>query len=102
MEFYSFRFGDMKTAQADASSQKTIAVEMSFGFKAPDPATVEAITLTVHVPHAADKTLGGTEEEAYRQALALLRAAADYCGSRDAEALFRETERNKAFAVKAV
>ena len=45
MEFYSFRFGEMKVAQADAASPKTMAVEMKLGFKNPERHTVEAIAL---------------------------------------------------------
>ncbi len=99
MDFYSFRFGEMKVAQADAASPKTMAVEMTLGFKAPERHAVETIDLTVHVPHDPDKTVSAAEQEAYRYAQQLLKAAADYCGSRDAQQLGEETERNRAFVI---
>ena len=99
MDFYSFRFGDMKVAQADAASPKTMAVEIRFGFKAPDQHTVETIQLTVHVPHDPDKTVSAAEQEAYRVAQRLLRTAADYCASRDIKQLCDETEKNRAFVI---
>ena len=61
MEFYSFRLGEMKVAQADAASPKTMAVEMTLGFRAPEQHTVETIELTVHVPHDPDKTVSAAE-----------------------------------------
>ena len=99
MNFYSFRFGDMKVAQADAGSPKTMAVEMTLGFKAPDQHTVETIMLTVHVAHDADKTVSAAEQDAYRAAQGLLRAAADYCASKDVKQLNDETEKNRAFVI---
>ena len=99
MDFYSFRYGDMKVAQADAASPKTMAVEMSFGFKAPERHTVETIMLTVHVPHDPDKTVSAAEQEAYRLARELLRTAADYCATRDMKELCAETEKNRAFVI---
>ena len=57
MDFYSFRFGDMKMVQADAASQKLMAVEMGLGFRRPDRHTVEALNLTVHIPHDANQTV---------------------------------------------
>src|SRR5215207_2452017 len=60
MDFYSFRFGDMKMVQADAASQKLMAVEMGPGFRRPDRHTVEALNLTVHIPHAANQTVTAT------------------------------------------
>lgn len=101
MEFYSFRFGDLKVAQADPASPKLIAAEMSFGFKAPDAPAVQAIELTVHVPHDETKTVAETQRQAYSAAQALLRAAAGYAGSKSCEALSEETEKNRAFVVKA-
>ena len=99
MDFYSFRFGDMKVAQADAGSPKTMAVEMKMGFKVPEQHTVEGIAITVHVPHDPDKTVSAAEAEAYRLAQRLLRAAADYCAPRDVKQLCEETEKNKAFVI---
>jgi hypothetical protein len=99
MDFYSFRFGDMKVAQADPASPKSMAVEISLGFKAPDRHTVETIMLTVHVPHDPDKTVSAAEQEAYRLAQTLLRTAADYCASRDVKQLCDETEKNRAFRI---
>jgi len=99
MEFYSFRLGEMKVAQADAASPKTMAVEMTLGFRAPEQHTVETIELTVHVPHDPDKTVSAAEGDAYRMAQRLLRAAADHCASRDVKQLCEETERNKAFVI---
>jgi hypothetical protein len=99
MEFYSFRLGEMKVAQADAASPKTMAVEMTLGFKAPEQHTVETIEVTVHVPHDPDKTVSAAEGDAYRMAQRLLRAAADHCASRDMKQLGEETERNKAFVI---
>jgi hypothetical protein len=100
MEFYSFRFGDMKVAQADSSTPKVMAVEVCLGFKAPGQHTVESVTLTVHVPHDPDKTVSAAEKEAFAIAQKLLRAAADHCATRDVERLCEETEKNKAFFVK--
>jgi hypothetical protein len=99
MDFYSFRFGDMKVAQADAASPKTMAVEIKLGFKVPEQHTVESLALTVHVPHDPDKTVSAAEAEAYRLAQQLLRAAADYCASRDVKQLCEETEKKKAFVL---
>jgi hypothetical protein len=99
MEFYSFRLGEMKVAQADAASPKTMAVEMTLGFKAPEQHTVETIEVTVHVPHDPDKTVSAAEGDAYRMAQRLLRAASDHCASRDMKQLGEETERNKAFVI---
>ena len=99
MEFYSFRFGDMKVAQADAASPKTMAVEMKLGFKVPERHTVESVTLTVHVPHDPDKTVSAAEQEAYRLAQQLLRKAADHCAARDIKQLCDETEKNRAFVI---
>ncbi len=99
MDFYSFRFGDMKVVQADPGSPKTMAVEMSFGFRAPEQHTVETILLTVHVPHDPDTTVSAAEQEAYRFAQQLLKTAADYCGSRNMKQLAEETERNRAFMI---
>jgi hypothetical protein len=99
MEFYSFRFGEMKTVQADAASPKLIALEMELGFKAPEHHTVESLALKVHVPHDPNQTVVATQEAAYRAATALLRAAADHCTARTAGELCEETERRKAFAV---
>jgi hypothetical protein len=99
MKFYSFRFGDMKIVQADAASPKLMAVELDLGFKAPDRHTVESLALTVHIRHDPSQTVTATQQEAFRAAVALLRSAADYCASKDAEELCEETERNKAFAV---
>src|SRR3954468_17225361 len=62
MEFYSFRFGEMKVAQADAASPKTMAVEMKLGFKNPERCTIEAIAVTVHVPHDPDKSVSAAEK----------------------------------------
>jgi len=101
MKFYSFRFGDMKVAQADAGSPKTMAVEMNLGFKAPEGPTIETIVLTVHVPHDPDKTVSAAEQEAYRLAQTLLKAAADYCASKDLKQLGDETEKNRAFVIGA-
>jgi hypothetical protein len=100
MDFYSFRIGEMKVAQADPSSPKTMAVEINLGFKAPERHTVETLELTVHVPHDPDTTMSAAEGEAYRLAQELLRAAADYCGSRDIKQLCDETEKNRAFVIK--
>ncbi len=99
MNFYSFRLGDMKVAQADAASAKTMAVEMSVCFKAPERHTVETIELTVHVPHDPDKTVSAAEQEAYRVAQELLKTAADYCAPRDVKQLCDETEKKKAFVI---
>jgi hypothetical protein len=99
MDFYSFRIGDMKVAQADAASPKTMAVEMSFGFKAPERHAVETIALTVHVPHDPDKTVSAAEQEAYRLGQELLRKAAEYCATRDVKQLCAETEKNRAFVI---
>jgi hypothetical protein len=99
MEFYSFRFGDMKVVQADAASPKLVAVEMGFGFRMPDRHTVESLTLTVHIPHDPNQTVTATQQEAFSGAVALLRSAADYCSAKSPEQLCQETERNKAFAV---
>jgi hypothetical protein len=101
MEFYSFRFGDMKVAQADPASEKLVAVEMSLGFKTPGRPVVEAIELTLHVAQDEAKSVAATQREAYAAAQALLGAAADYVRSRSCEALAEETEKNRAFAVKA-
>ncbi len=99
MKFYSFRFGDMKVAQADPASRKTMAVEMRLGFKAPERHAVETIAVTVHVPHDPDKTVSAAEQEAYRLAQTLLKTAADYCASRDVKQLCDETEKNRAFVI---
>jgi len=99
MDFYSFRFGDMKVAQADAASPKTMAVEIRLGFKAPERHTVETVMLTVHVPHDPDKTVSAAEQEAYRLAQTLLKTAADYCAARDVKQLCDETEKNRAFRI---
>ncbi len=99
MDFYSFRFGDMKVAQADAASPKTMAVEMRLGFKVPERHTVESIALTVHVPHDPDKSVSAAEQEAYRLAQQLLRTAADHCAARDIKQLCDETEKNRAFVI---
>jgi hypothetical protein len=99
MDFYSFRFGDMKVAQADAASPKSMAVEISLGFKTPERHTVETIVLHVHVPHDPDKSVSAAEEEAYRCAQKLLKVAAEYCGSRDVKQLCEETEKNRAFVI---
>ena len=95
MEFYSFRFGEMKVAQADAASPKTMAVEMKLGFKNPERHTVEAIAVTVHVPHDS-----AAEKAAYGIAQALLKSAADYCAAKSCEELCQETDQNRAFVVK--
>ena len=100
MEFYSFRFGEMKVAQADAASPKTMAVEMKLGFKNPERHTVEAIAVTVHVPHDPDKRVSAAEKAAYGIAQALLKSAADYCAAKSCEELCQETEKNRAFVVK--
>ena len=99
MNFYSFRFGDMKVAQADAASPKTMAIEISLGFKARERHTVETIVLHVHVPHDPDKSVSTAEQEAYRCAQELLKVAADYCASRDVKQLCDETEKNRAFVI---
>jgi hypothetical protein len=99
MKFYSFRFGDMKVAQADPASPKTMAVEMRLGFKAPERHAVETIAVTVHVPHDPDKTVSAAEQDAYRSAQELLRVAADYCAARDIKQLCEETEKNRAFVI---
>jgi hypothetical protein len=100
MEFYSFRFGEMKVAQADAASQKIMAVEMRLGFKSPERHTVESVAVTVHVPHDPDKTVSAAEKEAYAVAQELLRLAADYCAGKTCAELCEETEKNRAFVVK--
>ena len=100
MEFYSFRFGEMKVAQADAASPKTMAVEMKLGFRNPERHTVEAIAVTVHVPHDPDKSVSAAEKAAYGIAQALLKSAADYCAAHSCEELVAETEKNRAFVVK--
>jgi hypothetical protein len=100
MEFYSFRFGDMKVAQADAASPKVIGVEMTFGFRDAERHTVELVALTVHVPHDDAKTVTATQQDAYAVAQQLLQAAARKAQSRSADELCDETERNRAFAVK--
>ena len=99
MQFYSFRFGDMKVAQADPASPKMMAVEVNLGFKDPDRHTVEALKLTVHVPHDPDKTVSATEQDAYRKAQRLLSAAAQHCASKSIKELCDETEKNKAFVI---
>ena len=99
MNFYSFRFGDMKVGQADPASPKTMAVEIKLGFRAADRHTVETVMLTVHVPHDPDKTVSAAEQEAYRAAQTLLKTAADYCASRDVKQLCDETEKNRAFVI---
>ena len=101
MQFYSFRFGDMKVAQADASSPKSMAVELNFGFKDPERHTVEALKITVHVPHDPDKTVSATEQEAFALAQKLLNAAAQHCASKSVKDLCDETEKNKAFVIDA-
>jgi hypothetical protein len=99
MNFYSFRFGDMKVAQADPASPKTMAVDIRLGFKCPERHTVETVMLTVHVPHDPDKTVSAAEQEAYRLAQTLLKTAANYCASRDVKQLCEETEKNRAFVI---
>jgi hypothetical protein len=99
MGFYSFRFGEMKVAQADAASAKLMVVEMTFGFITPEQNTVETIELTVHVLHDAERSVGATEEEAYSRAQQLLREAADYCIARNAKQLTEEAEKNRAFNI---
>lgn len=99
MQFYSFRFGDMKVAQADPSSPKMMAVEVNLGFKDPDQHAVEALKLTVHVPHDPDKTVSATEQDAYRKVQNLLSAATHYCASKSIKELCEETEKNKAFVI---
>jgi hypothetical protein len=99
MQFYSFRFGDMKVAQADPSSPKMMAVEVNLGFKDPDRHTVEALKLTVHVPHDPDKTVSATEQDAYRKVQGLLSSAAHYCAMKGIKELCDETEKNKAFVI---
>jgi hypothetical protein len=100
MQFYSFRFGDMKVAQADPASAKLIAVEMSIGFKADAPA-VESVAVTVHVPHDDTKSVAATQREAYAAAGRLLEAAAATMRAKSCEELAAETESNRAFAIKA-
>jgi hypothetical protein len=99
MDFYSFRFGDMKMVQADAASPKLMAVEMGLGFRVPERHTVESLALTVHIAHDPSQTVTATQREAFNAAVKLLRSAADYCASKGPEQLCEETERNKAFAV---
>ena len=99
MQFYSFRFGDMKVAQADPASAKTMAVEVNLGFRDPDQHTVESLNLTVHVLHDPDRSVSATEQEAYQAAQRLLGAAAVYCVSRTIQELCDETARNKAFVI---
>lgn len=100
MEFYSFRFGDMKVAQADAASPQLMAVEMTIGFKIPDQHTVETLSLTVHVAHDPDQSVKATQQRAYDRGMQLLRAAADYGAARTPEQLCEETEKNRAFVIK--
>lgn len=100
MQFYSFRFGDMKVAQADAASPKLMAVEMTLGFKIPDQHTVETLEVTVHVPHDPDHSVKAMQQQAYDRAMRLLRAAADYGAPRTPEELCDETEKNRAFVIK--
>ncbi len=100
MDFYSFRIGEMKVAQADPASPKMMAVEINLGFKAPERHTVETITIHVHVPHDPDKTMSAAEQEAYRLAQELLRKAADHCAARDIKQLCDETEKNRAFMIR--
>ncbi len=54
----------------------------------------------MHVPHDPDKTMSAAEQEAYRLAQELLRAAADHCAARDVKQLCDETEKNRAFMIK--
>ena len=101
MEFYSFRFGDAKEARADAASPKVVAVEMTFGFKAPERHTVETVALTVHVPDPGGGGLAEAQKTAYALAQDLLRAAAAHCAARGPDDLLRETEERQAFVLKA-
>jgi microcystin degradation protein MlrC len=101
MQFYSFRFGDMKVAQADAASPKLIAVEMSFGFKAADAPAVGELAVTVHVPHDEAKTVAATQKEAYAAAGRLFEAAAELLQTKSADDLAADTEENRAFPVTA-
>lgn len=99
MQFHSFRFGDMKVAQADRDSPKLIAVEMSFGFKAADVPAVQVLAATVQIPHGDDKTVAATQEEAFAAACRLLEAAAGILRDKTPEELTAETERNRAVVV---
>jgi hypothetical protein len=100
MQFYSFRYGEMKVVQADAESPELTAVEICLSFKAANTHTVEPITLMVHIPHDQTRTAESTQFEAYRAATRLMKIAAEYCQQRTPDELIDETEKNHAFSTK--
>jgi hypothetical protein len=82
VEFYSFSFGDMKVAQADETSPKLVAVDVTFGFKAEDTQTVQVVDVRVMIPHQADLPPEGLQQAVYERTRLLLRAAADQCAAK--------------------
>ncbi len=92
MEFYSFSFGEMKVAQADKAAPALMAMDITFGFKAPDTKTVQTLELRVSVPHDPDRTIAQTQQAAYERAGEILRAAAEQCATRGHEDLAAASE----------
>ena len=91
MEFYSFSFGETKVVEVDADTPKIVAVGLQFGFKTADTHTVQTVDVKVALPHDPERTMGRIEEDAYRRAAELLRAAADIAAARTAKALAEES-----------
>ena len=100
MDFYSFSFGEMQVAQADASSPKIVAMDVRVAFS--DPKTKGAHLLTVHVqvPDGADMTIDDLQKEAFRTAQQVLRVAVRHCEGKTPEQL-KETSEKQLIATNA-
>ncbi|WP_406858258.1 hypothetical protein ABEG18_11805 [Alsobacter sp. KACC 23698] len=95
MRFYSFSFGEMTVSEGDPQRPQTIATQVNLGFRESETTPVQTVTLRIRAPHDPSKTFQATEDEAFRMAGELLRAAAEYCEGRDWRQLAEETRANK-------
>ena len=93
MDFYSFSFGEMQVAQADASSPEVVAMDVRLAFRDPETKAAHLVTVQVHVSGGADMTIANVQQEAFEKALRTMRAAAANCEGKTPDQLQEASEK---------
>ena len=93
MDFYSFSFGEMQVAQADASSPEVVAMDVRLAFTDPETKAAHLLTVQVHVSGGADMTIADVQQVAFEKALRTVQAAAAYCEGKSPAQLEEASEK---------
>jgi hypothetical protein len=93
MDFYSFSFGDMQVAQADASSPEIVAMDVRLAFRDSETKGAHLLTVQVQVPGGADSTIADVQQEAFEKMLQILQAATAYCQGKTPNQLKEASEK---------